>query len=494
MGNLRTLTAERIVDILPPWSDGEGPLYRRLAGSIRAGVERGQLPPGTRLPPERRLADALAVSRSTVVATYQLLKDEGWIESRQGSGTWIQWPEGRAAEREGVPSRLIEGNPIHQRFDHPPATNADLSASGTPGSPLVAEEFAALTETEVATLTSGHGYSPRGLIALRRAVVRHLAASQRLEATTEEVLVTAGAQQAIFLVATLFLEPGDRVVVEETTYPGGLDAFRQVGATLEPLRTTAQGPDLDHLEQLLAGGDVTLVFLTPTFHNPTGSVMPASARRRLAELVAAAQVPLLENVVLADLAHTNLPVPPSVASFAPDAPILTVGSASKLFWGGLRTGWLRGPTPTIGALTRIKTKLDVGSPILDQLVTARLLERAGEAVRLRRAELSAQLRTLETTLAEVLPEWSFTSPAGGLTVWAKLPRGSATAFSRAALRHGVVTVAGPVFSVEGRHDDHVRLPFVLPPDRLRPALHALAEAWREFDERLPGSATEHVLV
>jgi DNA-binding transcriptional MocR family regulator len=188
--------------------------------------------------------------------------------------------------------------------------------------------------------------------------------------------------------------------------------------------------------------------------------MATAVRRQLAALATELRVPVVADEVLADLAIDPLPTPPFLAAAGPDAPLVTVGSASKTFWGGLRVGWLRAPEPLVAQLGRMKAIADLGSPLLSQAVTARLLPLAG-------------------ALQELLPSWSWTLPAGGASLWARLPGGDARVLAQAAARHGVWFVPGPSFSPTGGHPDHLRLAFVLAPDRLHDGVARLAAAWSE---------------
>jgi DNA-binding transcriptional MocR family regulator len=223
-----------------------------------------------------------------------------------------------------------------------------------------------------------------------------------------------------------------------------------------------------------------LAYLIPTFHNPTGVVMPEAPRRALARLAEETGVPIVEDHALADLALGVEP-PPPIAAFARDAPIVTIGSMSKLFWGGLRVGWLRAAERLIERLARFKAVADLGSSPLSQAVAARLLPQA-ERMKIRRhREVTRKLDGLTTALKAQLPEWSWRRPQGGLLLWARLPRGNANEFAQVALRHGVALVPGSVNSPSNGFADYVRLPFIHETERLETGVARLAEAWREYE-------------
>src|SRR5204863_9300296 len=184
-----------------------------------------------------------------------------------------------------------------------------------------------------------------------------------------------------------------------------------------------------------------LVYLTPTFQNPTGATLPDGARREIARLAGDAHVTIVEDESLVDIALAA-PPPPSLAALAPRAPVVSIGSLSKLCWGGLRVGWVRAPEPVIARLASLKIAADLGSSMLSQVVAVRLLERADEVRRLRRVQVAQQRDALAAALAKHLPDWAWTRPEGGLSIWARLPHGDASEFAQVALRHGVSLLPG----------------------------------------------------
>jgi len=339
----------------------------------------------------------------------------------------------------------------------------------------VAEESQALSAT--------HGYLPFGLLALRRGVANYLT-ERGLPTTEDQVLITNGTQQAIGLTASLFVERGEPVAVEDPTYLGAIDTYNAAGARLLPVSVGSEGVDVARLRDAVGRG-ARMAYLIPTFQNPTGTVMPEAARRAVARLAEETQVPIVEDHALADLS-VNAEAPPPIAAYARSAPVLTVGSLSKLFWGGLRVGWMRGPTALVERLARFKAVADLGSPVLSQAVGARVLGQIDAVKRARRREIARKLDGLTALLREHLPEWSWRRPDGGLLLWARLPRGDANELALVALRHGVAIVPGSVNSPERRFADHVRLPYVEEPEAMKHGVRLLAEAWREYDAMARG--------
>jgi DNA-binding transcriptional MocR family regulator len=459
---------------LDVWSAGSGPLYRRLAIALRTAVARGDLSIGDVLPPERVLARQLKVSRSTVVAAYALLQDEHLLERRQGSGTRVS---SAPPQRGNLPGTLNR-NTLFRRLTDGPGGTVDLTGAYLLEPGGLPEAVVEDVSHETAALAQTSGYSPLGYAPLREAIAQHL--SQRgVPTRAEQVLVTSGAQQAIWMAGWLFLQHGDSVLTENPTYPGALDAFTAVGARLVGVRTRRQGVDLAGLAEHLSRLAPRLVYIIPTYQNPVGGVLSVQDRRALANLVQQHQVPLLEDDSLSGLAIVGDP-PPPLAAYAPDASILTVGSLSKLFWAGLRVGWIRAPEPIVAQLARLKAVADLGGSLPGQVIASRLLANYEDIRRERAPVIAKRLELVTRLLSEMVPEWSWDRPEGGLCLWVRLPYGSATEFGQVALRTGVSIVAGSVASTDGSFDDHIRLPFGDRPESLEEGIRRLARAWRIY--------------
>lgn len=462
-------------------SSGSGPLYRRLAEAIRSAIRRSEMASGTRLPTERALAAELSVSRSTVVAAYDLLREEGWLESRQGSGTWVRRHASVVRfgeDRAGFVGRattsfraLIEGPGEGIEF-----TCAALSAGDLFARPSVA---GALEDVDRAA-RNGIGYEAIGHAPLRSAIAEHLTRRWGLPTTLDEVIVTTGAQQAVGLAAALYARPGDVALVEDPTYLTAIDMFTASGVRLVSVPIGVQGVRPERLRDAMLATSPRLAYLMPTFHNPTGVLMPARERREVAELAQELQVPIVEDLTVADLTLGDEP-PPPIGAFQGDVPVLTIGSLSKVLWGGLRIGWIRAPAPVVQRLARMKLVTDHGTSTVSQIVALRLLEDMDEIRAERRAILRERKDALEGLLREHLPGWTWEPPGGGLCLWVRLPIGDATSFAHVATRNGVTVVPGPMTSVDGNFADRVRLPFVLEPDQMREGVERLARAWREYE-------------
>jgi len=343
-----------VAQTLGDWAVGSVPLYRQLARALAGAIERGEFPRGTKLPAERALARGMLVSRGTAVAAYDVLVADGLVERRGGSGTYVlgagvlALPPGR--EGSALVHRLVDRSAGSSEV-------IDLSISvlrDADGLPA-----AAVGTADLAGVAPDTGYSPFGLGGLRRALADHVT-GWGLATTPNEIVVTTGAQQAVSAAAACWLRPGDTVVVEDPTYPGAVAAFTQAGARLVGVDVDRNGVRPEVLAQAVARTHPALVYLQSTVHSPTGSVLSESRRRRIAEIVRESRVPLVEDLALADLAW-DVPNPPApIAAYCPDASVAVIGSLSKLFWGGLRIGFVRAPEPIAVRFARVKATHDLG--------------------------------------------------------------------------------------------------------------------------------------
>ena len=474
------MEARAVVDYLGPWAAGKGSLQQKLTRALTQTIRHGLLTPGLRLPSERDLARALSLSRTTVVAAYDNLRDGGWVESRSGSGTRVcVRSDVVAAARNAAQASVLSGSPLPGLLaSHDRADMIDF-ALGTP-LPLAdvpLELFSVSTEEHTA-LVNDHRYYPMGLAALRQAIAASYS-DDGLHTTPEQILVTNGGQQAIALCAALFLQRGDTVLAEDPAYFGALDAFRAVGARISPLPVPANGVRPQVIRDRITATAARLVYLTPTFQNPTGEVMPRAARKEVAQIMTELGVPLIDDATVAGIVFGGA-VPPGIAVDCPNGMVLSIGSLSKLIWAGLRVGWVRAPEPIIQRLVRLKIASDLCSPLLTQRIAVRLLSANEEFRKMRRLQLEPRRDLLVTLLKQHLPEWKFRVPNGGLFLWVKLPYGDSREFAQVALRHGVVLLPGPVMSDAEEHVRFIRLPFLAEPETLTSGVNRLASAWRDY--------------
>ena len=464
-----------VARILGDWTTGPGPLHRKLAEALRAAILAGDLAPGVTLPPERVLAAQLAVSRSTVVAALDRLRSEALLVSRQGSGTRVS-PDVRRPVGDGtVPGG--RGQAVFRRLVEGPGDVISLACAIPRCLPAVVDAASALSAAELAGVTARTGYHPLGLPELREALAA-LHTREGVLTRPDQVMVTTGAQQAVNLAAALFVRPGDTVVVESPGFPGVLDVFRAAGARLASVGVDEEGARVEEIDRLARRVPVAAVFVMPSFHNPVGVAMSERRRRQLAALASELAVPVIEDNAME---HARLGArPPAPVGALGDGPVVTIGSLSKVLWGGLRLGWVRASEELVNRLVRVKVLHDLGTGVMSQLVAARLVPRFEELRSARQAELLDAMTALGSLLERDLPGWRWERPQGGPSLWVRIPWGDTDTFAQIALRHGVEIVPGSTMSPDGAHRDHLRIPFVFHRAETEVLVERLAAAWRAY--------------
>ncbi|GHF50370.1 DNA-binding transcriptional MocR family regulator [Deinococcus metalli] len=465
--------APRWAALLGGWRAHPGPLHARLTAALRGAITAGQLAPGERLPAERALAALLGVSRSTVVGALDDLAESGWVTRRVGSGTHVSPTAPRRSPVMTLRTPVAVGGPPDDTLDFtiavPLLTNAQRVRMRGAAQDAFVESV----------------YHPHGLPELR-AVLAEVYTREGLATRPEQVVVTSGAQQAISLIAATVLRRGDHALLETPTYFGAIDVFRAAGAELHGVPVGERGVNPDDFARVVRAHRPRLAFLTPTYHNPTGTVLSPRDRGRVAGVIADEALPTIEDDTLYDLGFTDTPPPARLSTHAPGAPIVNVGSLSKLYWAGLRVGWMRVPDAYAGPLGQAKTLADFGGSLPAQHIALHLLSDLDTLRRDRREQVRAARDLLAGLLRAHLPEWSFRTPDGGQYLWIELPTPGASRFTHLAAPYGVRLFPGASMGVEPLPDRYLRLPFTLDPERLPDAVLRLRAAWAEFRAR-PGS-------
>ena len=459
----------QLARMLDGWcTDVADSLHRQLTIALTELISSGELPPGSILPSERSLAAALAVSRGTLATAYTTLRSLGLLDSRQGSGTRVR---GAAQSTMSAPTARMSTFTVE-----PSNYLADLSSGALPGQDWVAEVIGSVSPEDLRPWVHGHGYHPAGLSELRSALASRCT-KDGLPTDPEQLIVTSGSQHALQLIATMLLAPGDEVVVEDPTYRGALEVFRGRGARLRAIPHREDGLDVELLIRVLRSRRPRLVYLMPTVHSPTGRRLRPIAAKAIAETIAHLDTVVIEDLSTMDTLFTDCP-PTPLAALAPDAAVLSVGSLSKLFWAGLRIGWIRGNEDAVRKLISYRLATDLSSSVPSQLAAQRLLGYVPFARRTRARELRSAYLWATELLADQLPEWDWIVPDGGGSLWVRLPNANAVAIAEVARRHGVLLTPGPAFSATDGQSDRLRLSYAPGPDIVRSGVEQLAMLWR----------------
>ncbi|MEZ5153102.1 MocR-like transcription factor YczR [Rhodococcus zopfii] len=473
---IRAIGAGSLARDLGTWQDTDDarPAYRALADGIRLLVHDGRVPVGVALPSERELATALSLSRTTITSAYTVLREQGYLHSRQGARSVVAKP---ADAPRPVRNRDRAAGPVGDAVD---LSDASMPAPG----PEIEAAYAAALRAMPAYLT-GHGVEPIGIPGLR-AVIAQRYAERGLPTSVEQIMVTTGAQHALRLLLGVLTDPGDRVVVDHPTYPNALEAIRRHGARPVPVPVRPEGGadggwDPDGLRSAARQTAARMAYLIPDFHNPTGLCLGEEGRAELARIARETRMTVVVDETMVDL-WLDAPPPPSVASYAHTLghgdSVVTIGSTGKSLWGGLRVGWIRADRDLITRLTGARTAVDLGTPVMEQLAAAHLLADVDELLAGRRAQLRNQRAVMLEELGTHLPGWECSVGRGGMSLWVRMPEPVSTALAAIAPNHGVLLAAGPRFGVQGAFERFVRLPYTREPDDLRRGAAAVADAYR----------------
>lgn len=459
------------------YSRGNGPAYMQLSKHLARAMDSGVLLPGAPLPPERDLATALRISRSTVARALAELRFEGRVISVRGSGTRVaDLPPSPSISMRPETSSSSPEVPIREWSEN---GVINLSASKFAAPPTILEVFErAIRSSTAERILRSPGYSSTGLPELREAIARHYT-STGFPTNPSQILVTTGAQQALSLVAEWSVGHGDGVVVEDPTYSGAIDAFRAVGAHFISVDARHDGAHLLDLTSNRWAMRARALYVMPSFHNPMGYRLDSSVREALIEYIEESGVTLIEDNALAPINLTMQSSLPLAAETRSDNAVV-VDSLSKVYWGGLRIGWVRGSERVISVLAKIKSARDLSGPLIDQLASVELVENLQDtAIALSRVSRS-RADILQSLLSQQLPSWDFEPPMGGLSLWVHLPQGNALDFASIAHQLGVDVVPGSTLSPTNRHSDRIRLTFARKPELLQEGVQRLATAWERY--------------
>ncbi len=463
------------------------PLYQQLKQHLIRQIENGLLRSGDRLPSTRDLAEQLGIARISVVTAYDELRAEGYITSQVGRGTFIT--EQGAANPEGVPHIGIQRSrhgtlrDLLRLAERPDMINF---SQGTPTADFLPVELIRQTIDAVLVRDGGSAVAyevPDGYPPLRETVAQRV---RRLgiEAGTEEVLITGGCQQALDLAVQALLNPDDVILTTNPTYAGMLDIADARGVAVIGLPIDDEGMEVDHLEDAILEYRPRLLYLAPTYHNPTGTILPLHRRRYVLEIATRYRLPILEDGVYEELSYSGTP-PPPLRALDEDDLVLYASSFSKALLPGMRIGYLLARGGLFQRLARVKRAADICTPALNQRAMHLALEsgRLDEHVAAVRKACQQRLAAMIDALRHYLPEAHWVKPSGGLYLWVEIPQSgpTATELYLQAVRVGVAFAMGTLFHTDDQGTHHLRLNIAAyPPEVIEEGIRRLGAVWREL--------------
>ncbi|MFD7765301.1 PLP-dependent aminotransferase family protein [Streptomyces sp. NPDC059787] len=381
-------------------------------------------------------------------------------------------------------ARTVGGSPVRDILAVTARPEVINFAGGLPAPELfdtdgiAAAYRAVLAETPARALQYS---TTEGEPALRTALAARTAA-RSLPTTPDDLLITTGSQQALSLLATVLLEPGDTVLVESPCYLAALQAFSLAGARVVAVPGDEHGLDPDALDELVARERPKLLYTVPTFQNPTGRTLPADRRAAVAEVAARRGLWIVEDDPYGELRYEGERVPWIAAHPGAEDRTVLLGSFSKVMAPGLRLGWLRAPAGLRRACAVAKQAADLHTPTVNQLAAARYLADNDLDAHVARvaAAYGARRDAMLAGLPAALPAGStWTRPEGGMFLWARLPEPyDTTALLPDVVRHDVAYVPGAPFHADEPDRATLRLCFVTQtPDEIAEGLRRLARGF-----------------
>lgn len=496
------MEAETLLSVVRLDKSSEIPLYAQVRDILLAEIDNGNLVAGARLPPVRRLAEAADVNVMTVARAYKELTEKGAIAGRGALGTFV-------TERRVTPVSNVNENgaPARETYQQRDVDTFGrmLQFSGRPGVVPLTRAYPEAATVDVASYEKhlqdviqarpSHSYSylpPDGLPSLKEAMSQLMLQHRSLELDPDEIIICNGGQQAINLVALSLLKAGDVVIVERPTYFGALELFRNLGVQTVGVQLEDDGPDIKQLELLVRSLAPKLIFLIPTFHNPTGITTSLEKRKAVLDISRRYGVPILEDDCCSELRYRGDFIPSIKSISSSDDLVYYSASMGKVYIPGIRLGIVAPPTTRLAETVRQKSIADLHTSSLLQnafegYIRSGAHEKSLKQVRRRYGTL---LKVLAQELREHMPqETEFISPDGGLNLWLKLPPEiDSIDFFYACLQRNVGVLVGLHFYPDSGDSRTIRLSFGLSDkEKMTDAIAAMGAAAKGLMGRKGGS-------
>lgn len=464
------------------------PIYHQLIRQFQAQIESGLLPAGTRLPASRGLARQLGVSRISVVNAYAELRAAGYLSAKSGRGTFVAFDQGTRADAfRGQPPLQARGQSIREMMRLARKPGVINFSHGSPPKEFFPVRHMQDAINHVIDRDGADALSyevPEGYLPLRVAV-RDYVRAIGIQCRFEDVLITGGAQQAIDLVLQSLMTDGETLVTANPTYLGIMDIAQARRVHIQGIPIDEAGIRVDALENYLHDHQPRLIYVMPSFQNPTGHVMPMYRRRQLIRLAAQHGLPVLEDEVYREFRFDGEHLPPLKALDESGA-VIHANAFTKMLLPGMRIGYLVADGPYYERLVRVKQAADISTSGLNQRTIHLLLERGILAKQLERNRLDLRRRrdaALSAAKTFFPPGTTWYSPQGGLYLWAELPTEGPTAAETfiTAIQADVAFAIGSLFYTSDGGSHAMRLNYgIHRPDAIREGFRRIGAAWQDL--------------
>lgn len=449
-------------------SSDKNHLYVQIANRIKSWISEGTYLPGSKIPSMRELSTKLNVSISTVIQSYQLLEQQGFLEAKPQSGYYVKIrpylnEAGIVTKPVSAPKFISTHNTyldvIRACADR---TLAPLGAAVFPHTMLPTESL----QRSLVRVTKEHGPEcvnyefGAGNWQLRQELAKR-SIEMGCDISAESILVTTGCMEAINLALKAVTKAGDIIAVESPTYHGHIQAIESMGLKILELPSSSQaGLDLEDFEEKLNKYSIKALLVTPTFSNPLGSLMSDENKQKLVQLCYKYNFSLIEDDIYAELQFEGNR-PRSLKSFDKKDQVIYCTSFSKALAPGFRVGWIIPPTKLFDRVEMLKFSLTVASNSASQMAIADHLKNNNYDRHLRklRQTLQQHMYQYSQKILECFPEGTkITTPKGGCIIWVEFPKGvDSLELHQKALKHKISIIPGPVFSASGKYQNCIRI-------------------------------------
>lgn len=452
---------------------GRMPLYQKIMLLIEEKIKSGELAPGARLPAERKLAEALAVNRSTVIRALDELTAQGVLTRKKGSGTYvnpdkwglqtkplINW--GTSLTTDGLKNISKYQQTATRMQEQKKGTMLDLSKGALPSDLLPELKSPNMSWKELVQQEKVQTSQHMGIQTLRESVQYYLKKTYQMDVPLEEILITSGTQSALFLISQGLLKPGDAVGIEAPSYFYSLRLFQAAGLRIIPISMDGEGMTVKGLQEASITYPLKMVFLNPIFQNPTGLVMSAKRKKEILDYCLMKRIPIIEDDAYGGLTFDSSIDNSPLKKMDQQQQVIYLGTLSKLAGNHLRIGWMVGPQTVLKELADIRVQIDSEVSFLPQFMADYFLKtEMDEHQRNLRSILTTRARNLETWLrSEFGEEIEFQPAKGGFHLYCRFPNKTKAEVERILLellKKNLIVLEGQKF---GDQNNGFRLSFI----------------------------------
>ncbi|MCW8833930.1 MAG: PLP-dependent aminotransferase family protein [Colwellia sp.] len=453
--------------------DHQEKLYLKIANAIRKAIESGTVTPAEQLPSARSLAEQLAVNRHTIMAAYNELIAQGWVETKQRQGYWVAQVlpiycslENKVKQQGNTNKhnwRVIKSN--QEEFSRPANDYAFNFAGGNPDIELFPfNEFRgfineALNRPAIKELNYGEnsGYSE-----FINQVSTYLRRVRSIK--DKEIIVVNGSQEALYILSQVLIKAGDKVAVENLGYRPAWAALRNAGAELMGINQTEQGIDVDEFEYLIQQHNIKLLYLTPLHQYPTTTTLSTEKRVKIYQLAQQYNIPIIEDDYDHEYHYNSQPLPPMAAN-DPSGLVIYLSSFSKIMFPGIRLGIVAVDKELAPHIVSYRTLMNHKANVLQQDAISRWMKDGGFERHLRKSTRRYQKR--RECMVAVLNSFindgikiKFTNPKGGMALWIDVGQ-QAMEIAELAKSKGIFLLAENAFHLHQENNENrfIRLGF-----------------------------------